>query len=188
MNYSERLYQYRLELKNILNNHTDQGHLMLLKEYASYDDRLLYRMAVKFLPLRYDDALALFRAFIDWEKDESSLITSQAADEVFILADEVLIRAKALLRNGELMAAAELVLAMIAALEPELPYASDGITCHLVLTETFGFMHNLAEQITDQQMRKEIFDFTFSCYDSRDNPDRHYEPQFEILMKRLMVR
>ncbi|TKC07678.1 hypothetical protein [Pedobacter frigoris] len=170
-------------LEKVLGALPDKGYLTTLKEYGVHDYRLLYKMAARFLPLSYDEGLSLVAGFIAAEKDSEDIITEYGEIEVEKLTDVLMQRAGSLREVDEFIAAAELALAVIMAVEPEVPHVYDeGITYQTILDDAFEFMKELVAEIDEAEVLEKLHEMTVGHFENRDPGDCYYESQFEELL------
>lgn len=175
--------QHLPALQKVLNALPDIGHLTLLKEYAVHDDCLLYKMVARFTPLSYLQCLELIQGFILAEKNDEEIISEEGETEVSKLTNVLMIRAGGLRSIDEYMAAAEVVFAVIKAIEPELPNVYDeGWGYQTILNDAFEFMTDMAKEISDTEVLEQLHKLTLDHFESRDEADSYYEHQFEELL------
>jgi hypothetical protein len=139
-------------LENHINNTPLETLRSLLMEIAVDDKSLLYRLTARMVPMSMDDVIGLLNDAIEFNKGENALLNSNAQDQVAMITDALMKKAKEYVARGNVLAAMRVCIGILQAIEPHLEDVTDeGHILQTIMKETYSFVQALPADIRDAE-------------------------------------
>jgi hypothetical protein len=148
--------KHRSDYLNLLENHINSTPLetlrSLLMEIAVDDKSLLYRLTARMVPMSKDDVIDLLNEAIEFNKGESALLNSNGQDQVAMITDALMKKAKEYVASANVLAAMRVCIGILQAIEPHLEDVTDeGHILQTIMKETHSFLQALPPDIRDAE-------------------------------------
>jgi hypothetical protein len=148
--------KHQSDYLNLLENHINSTPLetlrSLLMEIAVDDKSLLYRLTVRMVPMSLDDVIDMLNDAFEFNRGESALLNSNAQDQVAMITDALMKKAKEHMAGGNMLAAMRVCIGILQAIEPHLEDVTDeGHILQTIMKETYSFVQALPADIRDAE-------------------------------------
>jgi hypothetical protein len=148
--------KHQADYTDLLGNHINSTPIetlrTLLVDIAADDKNMLYRLTARMVPMSTDDVIDMLNEAIEFNKGESALLNSSAQDQVAMITDALMIKAKEYVASGDVLPAMRVCIGILQAIESHLEDVTDeGHILQTIMTETYSFLQALPAGIRDTE-------------------------------------